>query len=56
MINEVHFTYLGAYFIIHCGILFISKFEVYEVHACNVAFLHLPLVCIRRHHSLMLVR
>jgi hypothetical protein len=28
LINEVHFTYLGVYFIIHCGILFISKFEV----------------------------
>jgi hypothetical protein len=33
LINEVYFTYLGLYFIIHCGILFILKFEVYEVHA-----------------------
>jgi hypothetical protein len=31
--NEVYFTYLGLYFIIYCGILFILQFEVYEVHA-----------------------
>jgi hypothetical protein len=32
MINEVYFIYIGLYFIIHCGIIFILKFEVYEVH------------------------
>jgi hypothetical protein len=33
LVNEVHFTYFEVYFIIHYGILYISKFEIYEVHA-----------------------
>jgi hypothetical protein len=32
LINKVYFTYLGLYFIIYCGIIFILKIEVYEVH------------------------
>jgi hypothetical protein len=46
MINEVYFTYLGLYFILDCGILFILKFEVYEVHALQRC-IFVPLVCIR---------